>query len=726
MNVLIAEYDAVLRLMLQSMLTAWGYTVTSACDGEEVWKILCEPEHPHLVLLDWMMPGIEGPEIVRRLRERETDSPYYAIVMISRSNKDSAASALDIGADDFIEKPFDSDELRVRVAVGNRMNGLQKALARDINKLKHAEKAFLDSEDKYHTLFRYSPDAYLIIVDGIFVDCNLATEVMLRGNRDQIVGQPPQLLSPEFQPDGKKSSESAEEKINDALQSGRNTFEWVHRRLDGSTFFVEVSIASMMLDGKPALFTTWRDITERKRAEKSLERSEIKFRTLYDSTNDAVMLLDTEGFFDCNKATLELFGYATQKDFCLTHPGHLSPPRQSCGIDSLVLANQHIATAMENGSHRFEWIHRRADDGKDFPTEVLLSAMELDGKAVVQATIRDISARKLAEEKQFEFNRKLEALSSTDGLTGIANRRRFDEVLAKEYSRHARSGAELSLILLDIDYFKAFNDNYGHVNGDECLRQIAQVIAGCAARKPDLAARYGGEEFACILPETDINGAIAIAEKIRRGIIACAIPHKGSNIADCVTASLGVVTTRCAVDKTSLLILSRVDELLYRAKSFGRNRVEFAAPGHGALTSAGESNESLVQLVWRDSFCCGNQLIDSKHQSLFHLSNELFEAVLSGSISTEISSIITRLLDEICQHFHEEEAVLESVGFPGVDQHKMEHAKLLTKGLDLSQQFETSTLSVGDIFQFLVYEVVMLHMLGADREYFAFVGEEKS
>ncbi|MEI6208790.1 MAG: CHASE domain-containing protein [Desulfuromonadales bacterium] len=183
-----------------------------------------------------------------------------------------------------------------------------------------------------------------------------------------------------------------------------------------------------------------------------------------------------------------------------------------------------------------------------------------------------------AEEALVESNRKLESLSATDGLTGIANRRRFDEVLAKEYSRHTRSGAELSLILLDIDYFKAFNDCYGHVSGDQCLRQIAQVIADCATRDPDLAARYGGEEFACILPETDLNGAVAIAEKIRRGIITCAIPHSGSIVADYVTASLGVVTVRCTAEKSSLAILSQVDELLYRAKSLGRNRVECQSP----------------------------------------------------------------------------------------------------------------------------------------------------
>jgi DNA-binding response OmpR family regulator len=120
MNVLIAEDDVALCLMLKSQLTEWGYTVTSASNGEEAWKILCEPDHPHLLILDWMMPGIEGPEIVRRLRERNPSKAYYAIIMTSRGSNCSAATALNNGADDFISKPFDSDELQARAAVGKR------------------------------------------------------------------------------------------------------------------------------------------------------------------------------------------------------------------------------------------------------------------------------------------------------------------------------------------------------------------------------------------------------------------------------------------------------------------------------------------------------------------------------------------------------------------------------------------------------------------------------
>lgn len=334
-------------------------------------------------------------------------------------------------------------------------------------------------------------------------------------------------------------------------------------------------------------------------------------------------------------------------------------------------------------------------------------------------SFQEITERKQAEKALEESNRQLELLSNTDGLTGIANRRRFDEVLTQEHARHARSGEALSLILLDIDFFKSFNDCYGHVKGDECLQQVAQVIAACVARATDLVARYGGEEFACILPETDSNGAVAIAEKIRQGIIAQAIPHKGSSIADYVTASLGVVTVKCNAGGSVVDIVAQVDELLYLAKSSGRNRVEFII-----LRDAGaEITGNLVRLAWQDSFCCGNPLIDSQHQALFRLSNELLEAVLSARPSSEISAIINRLLAKVSQHFHDEELLLETIGFPDKNHHVAEHAKLLAKGRELSRKFEASTLTISDLFQFLASEMIMLHMLEADRKFFPFITE---
>jgi len=141
-----------------------------------------------------------------------------------------------------------------------------------------------------------------------------------------------------------------------------------------------------------------RDITEYKQEQEDRKQSELKFRTLYESSSDAVMLFDEKGFFDCNEATVRMFACKDKKEFCSKHPADLSPVAQPCGTDSMTLANQRIATAMKEGSNRFEWVHKRIN-GTDFPAEVLFNAMELDGKKVLQAVVRDITERKRAEEQ---------------------------------------------------------------------------------------------------------------------------------------------------------------------------------------------------------------------------------------------------------------------------------------------------------------------------------------
>jgi PAS domain S-box-containing protein len=166
--------------------------------------------------------------------------------------------------------------------------------------------------------------------------------------------------------------------------------------------------------GKPVRFIgTSLEITERKKAENALQQSEMKFRTLYDSTGDAVMLLDEQGFFDCNDSALKTFGCATREAFCAKHPADLSPSVQLCGTDSRMLANLHIEKAMQDGSHRFEWIHRRADNNESFPAEVLLSSMELDGKPVLQATVRDITERKQAQQRMELLERAIDFSADT-------------------------------------------------------------------------------------------------------------------------------------------------------------------------------------------------------------------------------------------------------------------------------------------------------------------------
>ncbi|NLC47160.1 MAG: diguanylate cyclase [Firmicutes bacterium] len=192
------------------------------------------------------------------------------------------------------------------------------------------------------------------------------------------------------------------------------------------------------------------------------------------------------------------------------------------------------------------------------------------------AMLTDINDRKEMELLLEESNRQLTELSNQDKLTGIANRRCFDATLEHEYFRLRRSKSKLSIILLDIDNFKEYNDYYGHVMGDECLRQIGRKIADCLNRAVDLAARYGGEEFACILPDTDLRGAVDIAERIRQGIEDLKIEHKRSTVSKYVTASFGVTTVQYSPEISPVEIVAMADKLLYKAKVAGRNRIEYA------------------------------------------------------------------------------------------------------------------------------------------------------
>ncbi len=171
-----------------------------------------------------------------------------------------------------------------------------------------------------------------------------------------------------------------------------------------------------------------------------------------------------------------------------------------------------------------------------------------------------------------EANQRLSELSLTDGLTGIANRRKFDAAFVEEWARAARTGATLSLIMLDLDHFKKYNDHYGHQQGDDCLRRVAEVLRSNARRQGDLVSRYGGEEFCMILPDTALSGAIEIAERLRREVENMHMPHVLSDMGR-ITVSLGVAaSTPCKVMNPAEL-LRRADESLYLAKSEGRNCV---------------------------------------------------------------------------------------------------------------------------------------------------------
>jgi len=210
-----------------------------------------------------------------------------------------------------------------------------------------------------------------------------------------------------------------------------------------------------------------------------------------------------------------------------------------------------------------------------------LERVELLARVRSALSLKHETARRKAREIELievthqlqAVNERLQNLSYLDGLTGIANRRHFDQGLFQESRRTRRENTPLSLILLDIDYFKAFNDTYGHLKGDDCLKMVATSLEKTLKRPGDFLARYGGEEFAVVLPNTDDVGAGIIAEELRANIERAGIEHINSLCADYVTVSLGVVTRFSDQDETPDALILAADRALYRSKNEGRNRV---------------------------------------------------------------------------------------------------------------------------------------------------------
>ena len=185
----------------------------------------------------------------------------------------------------------------------------------------------------------------------------------------------------------------------------------------------------------------------------------------------------------------------------------------------------------------------------------------------------DISERKKTEEQLATLRKELEEMSYKDGLTGVANRRMFDSVLELEWSNARRSRQPLSLIMLDIDHFKEYNDHYGHIQGDDCLIRVAEVLTTAATRSRDFIARFGGEEFVLVLPETDADAAAKIAERCRQLIFKAQIPHASSPVSNVVTISVGVGTILPSHQDEPMAFIEATDKKLYLAKHQGRNRV---------------------------------------------------------------------------------------------------------------------------------------------------------
>jgi diguanylate cyclase (GGDEF)-like protein len=272
--------------------------------------------------------------------------------------------------------------------------------------------------------------------------------------------------------------------------------------------------------------------------------SEGRFRAIFENAPGAIFIVDpqTHRILQLNPFLSSWLGYRDE--------------------ELLVMTLEDLRAADGDDAGR---IYRKKD-GSLADVEETRTPIHFHGKEALLIIAHDISDHKRVQTI-------LQDLSRRDGLTGLANRRHFDESLEREWKRALREKDPLSIIMCDIDFFKDFNDLYGHQSGDDCLRSVARVLDRVLHRPLDVAARYGGEEFVVVLPGTDREGALAVAESIRGGIEALAIPHASSQAAPVVTISLGVASGIPAPDGAAAEMLTAADRALYRAKGEGRNRI---------------------------------------------------------------------------------------------------------------------------------------------------------
>ena len=265
----------------------------------------------------------------------------------------------------------------------------------DVTERKESEIRISQSEQKYKALFEYSPDGYLIFQDGIFVECNKASERLIGGSRADIIGKRPDEISPECQPNGKRSLDYVIEVVNKAFATGTNEFEWTHKRVDGTEFLALIHLAPVHYEGRDALLVSWKDVTLLKEAENKIKKSEEKYRSLFDFSPDGHLIIKDGVYVECNKAAEVLAG-GDRYMIVGASPGMLSPEIQPGGRRSDDLAAEKNRETMEKGKNTFEWVHKRFD-GTEFIAIVNLSVIDYEGGKAILVTWKDITALRQTE-----------------------------------------------------------------------------------------------------------------------------------------------------------------------------------------------------------------------------------------------------------------------------------------------------------------------------------------
>ena len=511
--------------------------------------------------------------------------------------------------------------------------------------------------------------------------------------------------------------------VEEVMKTGQSSIEAPLLTKDGHLVYFALTGVKLETPERSYLMGIGTDITERKQIEKALRISEERHRLLADNASDVIWTMNLEGQLTyVSPSVKKLRGYTSTEVMQQSIDELLTPDSAAIAKEGLGKTIEAVHAGLPVPEFRGE-LEQPCKDGSTVWTDVTTSGMKNSaGEFIgILGVTRDITERKQMEEK-------VRQLAFHDPLTNLPKRRLLNDRLNQAMSASKRNGCFGALIFLDLDNFKPLNDTHGHKVGDLLLIKVAERLKSCV-REMDTVARFGGDEFVVMISELATDRiqstelASLIAEKIRLALSEpyfLTVKGDGENIVHRCSASIGVALF---IDHNTNQddIIKQADSAMYLAKEAGRNFVMFAPEDARQTESMVHYPDSFIHLTWHQAYECGNDLIDRQHYALFNNANRLFSASLSGHPAEEITSQIDLLIRDIVQHFHDEEAIFTAAGFPEATEHAALHRQLVDNAIVLIGRFQAGTLAIGELFQFLAYDVVARHILEADREFFPYL-----
>lgn len=457
------------------------------------------------------------------------------------------------------------------------------SLAHNISDRKQAEQALQKSEDQLRAFLDNAPTPMTVKdLEGTYLSINKEFAYLLQMPELEILGKKDYDL---FPAENVKNIQRWE--MQAIFEGIAVSFEETATLSDGLHTFLVTKFPLIDAQGKTyAVAGIYLDISDRKRTEAILQESEARFQKIAIASPEVIYIVvrqpdGTTTFEYANVAIKELLEISL--DYLMStpnihyemfHPDDLHTFEQELANSMATLQIFRHEWRIITPQGQIKWIKSQARPERRENGDIAWYGFAIDISDRKQTDI----ALMEAEANLRKINQELERLINLDGLTHIANRRCFNDRITSEWQRLHREQQPLSLLMFDVDYFKRYNDLYGHQIGDECLIKIAQTVNHLMRRPADLVARYGGEEFIVILPNTHIDGAIAVAKRIHESIKSLQIPHQDSDVSNIVSISIGIACDIPNLERSPYALINQTDQALYNAKQQGRNRsIPFAA-----------------------------------------------------------------------------------------------------------------------------------------------------